>query len=225
MDRDRANQDVYKIMLSDKCKKCRRAGQKLFLKGEKCFSPKCTLTRKPYVPGIFGKARGKHSKRGTSEYGIQLRQKQKIKFTYGLREKQFTNYVKEATKMTGGDTAARIFELLESRLDNVIFRLGLSDSRAQARQIVSHGHIMINGRRLNIPSYRVKLGDKISVKPQSTSKIISQDIDIKLKKYNPPAWLQMDKATKTGEVAGKPAVGDESGVEENLNTIIEFYSR
>lgn len=212
-------------MMDDKCKKCRRAGQKLFLKGEKCYSPKCPITRKPYVPGIFGKTRGKHFRRRSSEYGLQLREKQKIKFSYGMREKQFSNYIKEAEKKAGADTSESLFGFLESRLDNVVFRLGLAESRAKARQIISHGHIMLNGRKVNIPSYRVRIGDKISIRPQSASKGIFKDVEIKLKKYSPPSWLKLDKDSKTGEVEKAPAIGEETGMEESLNTIIEFYSR
>jgi len=168
-------------MLDDKCKKCRRANEKSFLKGEKCYGPKCPLGRKPYAPGIFGKGSGKHFRgRGKSEYGLQLREKQKVKFSYGLRERQFANYVKEASKKSGTETSANLFDILESRLDNVVFRLGLAESRSKARQIVTHGHIMINGRRVNIPSCRMRPGDKLSVRPQSEGKGIFKDIDIKL---------------------------------------------
>lgn len=184
-------------MMDNKCKKCRRAGEKLFLKGEKCFSPKCPLTRKPYPPGIFGKSKRKRVRRGLSEYGAQLREKQKIKFSYGLRERQFSNYLKEATPL---------FELLESRLDNVVFRLGFSDSRLGARQIVSHGHIMVNSRKVNIPSCRLKIGDKISIRPQSANKAVFKDLDIKLKKYNPPSWIKLDKIKKEGEIIGRPTL-------------------
>ncbi len=195
------------------------------MKGEKCYSPKCAITRKPYVPGIFGKIRGKHAKRGLSEFGTQLREKQKVKFNYGLKERQFAAYVKEAERVGAGDTAARIFEFLEFRLDNAVFRLGLSESRTKARQIVSHGHVMVNGRRVNIPSYRVKIGDKISIRPQSASNGLFKDIEAKLKKYSRPSWLKFDLPLKTGEVIGKPLVADEAGMEAALSTIIEFYSR
>ncbi len=209
--------------MEDKCKKCRRASQKLFLKGDKCFTPKCAMTKKPYVPGIFGKMRGKHSKRGSSEYGAQLREKQKVKFNYGLRERQFANYIKEASG--AGDTTVKIFSFLESRLDNVVFRLGLAESRSRARQIVSHGHIMVNGGRLNVASYRVKAGDKISIRKQSEPKGIFNDLDIKLKKYNPPAWIKLDREGKAGEIIATPSIADEPEMESSLNTIIEFYSR
>ncbi|NOY35785.1 MAG: 30S ribosomal protein S4 [bacterium] len=212
-------------MLGDKCKKCRRARQKLFLKGEKCHTPKCPITTKPYAPGATGKGGGKNVRRGGSEYGIQLREKQKVKFGYGLRERQFVNYAKEAVKAPGADTSAKFFELLESRLDSIVFRLGLADSRSKARQIVSHGHITVNGRRVDIPSYRIKKGDKIAIRPQSAPKGIFSGLDLRLKKYSPPAWLKLDKDGKTGEICGLPSVGEEAGMEGSLNTIIEFYSR
>lgn len=193
-------------MLNDKCKKCRRIGEKLFLKGEKCFSPKCPLTRKPYVPGIFGKMKKKKAKRGLSEYGVQLREKQKVKFNYGLKERQFANYLKEANKKGKGEAKTRLVELLESRLDNIVFRLGLSDSRSSARQIVSHGHIMVNNRKVSIPSLRLRMGDKISIRPQSINKGFLKDIDIKLKKYNPPSWIKFDKSKKEGEIIGRPTI-------------------
>lgn len=200
-------------MINDQCKKCRRAGQKLFLKGEKCFTPKCPVTRKPYAPGFFGKKRGKHAKRGISEYGAQLREKQDMKFSYGLRERQFQNYIKKAnskTSLTAGrqvvsDPAAILMELLESRLDNAVFRLGFAESRTVARQMVLHGHIKVNSRKVNIPSYGLKIGDKISIRPESVNKGVFKDIDVKLKKYNPPSWIKLDKEKKEGEILGPPA--------------------
>lgn len=190
--------------MEDKCKRCRRIGEKLFLKGEKCFTPKCPLTRKPYAPGIFGKRGPKKARRGMSDYGVQLRDKQKTKFSYGLRERQFAIYVKEAAKKFGGNAQEFLFQFLESRLDNVVFRLGFSASRFGARQLVSHGHILVNGKKVDIPSYRIKIGDKISIRPQSVEKGIFKDIDIKIKKYNPPVWISLDKAKKEGEIVGKP---------------------
>lgn len=193
-------------MLNDKCKKCRRAGEKLFLKGEKCFSPKCPLIRKPYPPGLIGKKGSKRGRRGFSDYGVQLRERQKIKFGYGIRKRQFDNYLKEAGKKGRGDVSVYLTELLESRLDNVVFRLGFSDSRTGARQMISHGHIMVNGRKVNIPSYRTKIKEKISIRPQSVNKGIFKDIDIKLKKYNPPSWIKLDKIKKEGEIIGRPKI-------------------
>ena len=191
--------------MQDKCKKCRRVGEKLFLKGERCFGPKCAITRKPYVPGPATKS-GKTRRASSTEYGIKLRERQKIKFSYGLRTRQFDNYTKEAeNKAGGGNVMAALYSFLESRLDNVVFRMGLADSRSVARQIVTHGHVMVNGRRVDIPSYRISVGSKISVRPQSAVKAVFKEIDAKMKKYNPPVWLKLDKAKKEGEIVGMPA--------------------
>ena len=191
-------------MMQDKCKKCRRVGEKLFLKGERCFTPKCAITRKPYVPGPATKS-GKTRRASTTEYGIKLREKQKIKFSYGLRTRQFDNYTQEAeSKAGGGNVMAALYSFLESRLDNVIFRMGLADSRSVARQIVTHGHVMVDGRRVDIPSYRVSVGNKVNVRPQSSVKAVFKDIDVKMKKHNPPVWLKLDKAKKEGEIIGTP---------------------
>ncbi len=193
-------------MITDKCEKCRRAGEKLFLKGERCFSPKCTFTRKPYPPGIFGRAKGKRPKRGLSEFGLQLRARQKTKFSYGLRQRQFANYLKEAAKIGKGDAQAKLSEILESRLDNVVFRMGFSDSRLIARQTVSHGHIFVNGKKVNIPSCRMKIGDRVSIKPQSLNKGLFRNLEIKMKKYNPPSWINLDKSKKEGEIISSPQI-------------------
>jgi len=192
-------------MMQDKCKKCRRVGEKLFLKGERCFGPKCALARKPYPPGPATKS-GKTRRASSTEYGIKLKEKQKIKFSYGLRTRQFDNYTKEAeNKAGGGNVMAALYSFLESRLDNVVFRMGLTDSRSVARQIVTHGHVMVNGRRVDIPSYRISVGSKITVRPQSAVKAVFKDIDAKMKKYNPPVWLKLDKTKKEGEIIGMPA--------------------
>ena len=212
-------------MLQDKCKKCRRAAEKLFLKGEKCDGQKCPFTRKPYAPGIFGKGGGKHFKRRESEYGTQLREKQKVKISYGMREKQFVNYVKKAVKKIGTDSSSNLFESLELRLDNVVFRLGIAVSRIVARQMVSHGHIMVNGGKVNIASRRLKIGDKVSIRPQSAEKGVFKDLDIRLKKYSTSPWLKLDKDKKEGEVIGTPGLAEEAGMVKRLGTIIEFYSR
>ena len=192
-------------MMQDKCKKCRRVGEKLFLKGERCFGPKCALARKPYPPGPATKS-GKTRRASSTEYGIKLREKQKIKFSYGLRTRQFDNYAKEAeNKAGGGNVMAALYSFLESRLDNVVFRMGLTDSRSVARQIVTHGHVMVNGRRVDIPSYRISVGSKITVRPQSAVKAIFKDIDAKMKKHGAPVWLKLDKVKKEGEIIGMPA--------------------
>ena len=192
-------------MMQDKCKKCRRAVEKLFLKGERCFTAKCAVARKPYVPGPATKS-GKTRRVSNTEYGIKLRENQKIKFSYGLRTRQFENYTEEAeNKAGGGNVKSALYSFLESRLDNVVFRMGLADSRSVARQIVTHGHVMVDGRRVDIPSYRVSLGNKITVRPQSSVKAIFKDLDAKMKKHNPPVWLKLDKTKKEGEIIGMPA--------------------
>ncbi len=212
-------------MKTERCKKCRRIGDKVFLKGERCFSPKCSLIRKSYAPGILGKRGGKKPKRGLSEYALQTREKQKIKFNYGLREKQFANYVEKSNKKAAGKRAKKLFELLESRLDNAVFRMGFANSRNAAWQIVSHGHILVNGKKTDIPSYRVKIGDKISINPKSSEKEIFKNLDIKIKKYNAPDWINVNKEKKESEICGIPLLTDELIMEQSLNSIIEFYSR
>lgn len=169
--------------------------------------------------GLSGRGRPKK----LSDYGIQLREKQKAKFNYGLREKKFASYVAEAGKRKG-DSAVKLYEALESRLDSAVFRLGFSDSRSAGRQLVSHGHIMVNGRKVTIPSFALKAGDKVSIRPQSKEKGTFKDLDIRLKKFSTPAWLALDKEKREGEVIGAPNL-DEEGLGPNLNSILEFYSR
>lgn len=200
------------------CKTCRRLGISL------CGREKCAFKRKPYAPGEHGKTR-KFS-RGSSEFGTQLKEKQKLKFLYNLRERQFRNYIREAEKRTG-DSGENLLKILESRLDNAIYRLGFAQSRTQARQAVVHGHFRVNGKRVNIPSFRVRKSDKISIKQQSLSRGIFRDLDVYLKKYNPPVWLSLDKEKKECLVLGAPAMEDGLllGSNINLKAIIEFYSR
>ena len=202
------------------CKTCRRANQKLFLKGDKCFSPKCPVSRKPYAPG----KKSKRPKR-LSDYGLQLKEKQKLKFLYGMREKPFLNYVKKAMARGGTNIGLRLTEMLESRLDNVVYKLGFAGSRSAAKQIVSHGHIYVNGKKTNIPSRQLKKGDKIAIRQQSLSKKNFEDLDINFKKYNPPSWLKLDKAKREGEIVTTPSLEAKSDLGINLNSVIEFYSR
>ncbi len=207
-------------MSDTKCKTCRRIGQKLFLKEDKCFSPKCGAIRKPYAPGNQKKGR-----RGNiSEYGLQLKEKQTLKFLYGLRERQFVNIVKSAIQKGGKEIARRILQTLEMRLDNTVYRLGFAKSRSLARQLVSHGHVLINGAKLTIPSYHVQKGDKISIRHSSASKKMFTDLDIALKKYNTPSWLKLDKNLKSAEVINQPDT-ENLDMTININSIIEFYSR
>ena len=206
-------------MLDLKCKKCRRAGEKLFLKGDRCFTPKCAMVKKAYPPGVHGKS-GK--KKRSSEYGLQLKEKKKFKFMYGLREKQFGNYIAKsiARKI---ETNKALSEFLESRLDNVVFKCGFASSRTIARQMVSHGHILVNDQKVNIPSYGVKPEDVVKPRPQSLNKGIFSNLDFILKKHEAAAWLSVDKSKKECKILTKPSDEAFSGI--NINAIIEFYSR
>ena len=205
--------------MNSQCKKCRRAGQKLFLKGERCFTPKCSMIKKPYAPGLHGKKR----KRALSEYGSQLAEKQKLKRIYGVNERQLKKYFKESAKAKGVATEV-LLKKLETRLDNVVFRSGLAESRAKARQIVTHGHIMLNKRRVDIPSIGVKRGDVISIKKSSLTKALFKGLETKLKKYNFPKWIDFDKKELKASIIALPS-GEELEAPVDLQMIIEFYSR
>jgi len=201
------------------CKKCRRAGQKLFLKGARCYTPKCAMVKKPYAPGAHGKKR----RRALTEYGTQLAEKQKLKRIYGTNEKQLRKYFKEASKSKGASTEI-LLSKLETRMDNVIFRLGWADSKPKARQMVGHGHILLNNRRVDIPSIHVKKGDRITIKKSSLNKPLFKDLETRLKKYNPPNWLLLDKKELQGAVVNLPSKEDvDTGVD--LQMIVEYYSR
>ena len=205
--------------MTNVCKKCRRAGQKLFLKGERCFSQKCAMIRKPYIPGLHGKAR----RRGLSEYGQQLIEKQKVRHVYGLSEKQFKNYFKETVGQKGNKEELLVNKL-ESRLDNIVFRLGWAQSRALARQLVNHGHILVNQRKVDIPSYQVKKEDVIQIKEKSKKLAPFSDLKTILKKYEAPAWLSLDKQKLIGKITNQPKIADMGKVGE-IGMIIEYYSR
>ena len=209
-------------MSSDpKCKVCRRAGEKLFLKGEKCFTPKCIFEKRPTPPGKPQSER-KHRSMVT-EYGIQLKEKQKIRNVYGVSEKQFRGYVKEATNEVGSPVD-HLFENLERRLDNVVFRLGFATSRTQARQMVSHGHFVIGKRKITIPSYRVTAGEVITVREGSRVSPLFSTATEKLNKHTAPAWLSTDPIKLTAEVKGMPKY-DKNELAFNVQSVIEFYSR
>ena len=198
------------------CRLCRREGCKLYLKGEKCNSPKCTLLTKYAPPGQHGKSRKK-----ASGYSLQLREKQKTKRYYGISEKQFVMYYEKATEMRGV-TGQLMLELIERRLDNVVYRLGLGTSRAMARQIVNHGHITVNGKRVDIPSYLVKVGDVIAVKENKKDLPIWQAAK-EVKNLSIVKWLEWDNATLTGKVVALPAREDiDLDIKEHL--IVELYS-
>jgi len=207
-------------MLNDQCKKCRRAGQKLFLKGERCFSQKCAMVRRPYIPGIHGKKR----RRQLSEYGQQLTEKQKVRYTYGISEKQLKNYFSEIAKQKGNKEELLLMKL-ESRLDNVVFRLGFaSSSRKLARQLVNHGHILINNRKIDIPSYQVKKGDVIQIRSGSKKIAHFKDVSTFIKKHEAPSWLALDKQKIEGKVVSSPVI-EEIGKVGEVSMIIEYYSR
>lgn len=201
------------------CRMCRREGQKLFLKGERCYTRKCAIERRGYAPGQHGQARNKKS----SEYGRQLRTKQYAKHYYGVLEGQFRHYFELATKMQGV-TGENLLRLLESRLDNVVYRLGFASSRAQARQMVTQGHFTVNGRRVNIPSYLTKTGDTITIREKSRSLEKIKGI-VEANGSRPvPKWLSVDRAQMQAQVAAVPAREDiDLPIEETL--IVELYSR
>jgi len=210
-------------MEQSKCKICRRSQVKLFLKGEKCLSPRCPMIKRPYPPGQKRKKRGSAS---LSEYGKELREKQKIKNWYNLSETQFRKYVKEALENRGktGDVSNLLIQKLEKRLDNIIFRLGFSPSHSQARQLVSHGHFLVNGKSVNIPSFNVKIGDKISVKDSSKSRVIFKNLPLLIKKYNAPIWVELDKEKLEGSVKKEPT-SEDIQLPAEISTIFGYYSR
>lgn len=200
------------------CKLCRREGQKLFLKGDRCYSDKCSVNRRSYAPGQHGQARKK-----VSEYGMQLRAKQKARRYYGVLERQFSRYYDIAASKTGM-TGENLLRLLETRLDNTVFRLGFAGSHAQARQLVTHGHFQINGKKASIPSMRVKAGDVITLKESSRSSEAIKAI-LEANAARPvPKWLDVDRNTLEAKVVALPNREDiDLPVEEHL--IVEFYSK
>lgn len=201
---------------SPKCKQCRREGVKLFLKGERCLTEKCAIERRSYPPGEHGRGRIKQS-----EYLLQLREKQKARRFYGVLEKQFRNYYKQAARQSG-ITGDRLLQLLELRLDNVVYRLGFASSRSQARQIIRHGHFQVNGRRVNIPSYRLRRDDIVSVKPSSAVEQVVRDAtDLTA---SVPAWLEADHDNLSARVLKTPERAEiDAPIEEQL--IVELYSK
>lgn len=207
-----------------KCKLCRRAGDKLFLKGDRCASPKCAMVRKPYIPGAHGNAGGGYKGRGMSDFGKQLAEKQKLKRIYRVTEKQFKKHLKEA-QLQSGVVGDNLVIRLESRFDNIIYRLGYAVSRAQARQLVSHSMFTVNGKVLNIPSAILKIGDEIVLKPQKKEKTFFKELQTVLtKKQNVSGWLSFDVTNMSAKVLATPNK-DELGTGVNVSLVIEFYSR
>ena len=202
----------------EQCRICRREGQKLFLKGSRCYSDKCSISRRNYAPGEHGQKKAK-----LSEYGIQLREKQKTKAFYGVREDQFRKYFEMASK-TKGVTGERLLQILETRLDNVVYRLGFASSRPQARQLVNHGHFEVNGKKVDIASYLVKTGDVIQVREIKKDKAIIKEIIESNTARNVPAWLEKNVGNLSGKVVTLPTREDiDLAVEEHL--IVELYSK
>ncbi|GAP61886.1 MAG: 30S ribosomal protein S4 [Ardenticatenia bacterium] len=203
------------------CKLCRREGEKLFLKGERCFGPKCAVERRPYPPGMHGQKQ--RFRRKMSDYGMQLREKQKARRIYGVLERQFRRYFYDAVRQPG-QTGENLLRLLERRLDNVVYRMGFADSRAQARQLVTHGHFTLNGRRHNIPSYLVKPGDVISVREGSRKRTYFKEIGEHMEGKAVPEWLEVDPTTLTGRVIALPE-RHQIDIPVNEQLIVEYYSR
>lgn len=201
------------------CRLCRREGTKLYLKGDKCYSRKCPVERRTYAPGQHGQG----MQRKLSDYGVQLREKQKMRRIYGVRERQFRIYVREAVRRPGV-TGENLLQLLEMRLDNVVYRLGLATSRAQARQFVSHGHIRVNGRRVNIASYQVRPNDVVEV-DESARKIQPLLSAVEASGGRSlPTWLQFNANDMKGDIVSAP-LRDEIDTDVQESLIVEFYSR
>jgi len=208
--------------LDAKCKQCRRIGEKLFLKGERCGLPKCAMVKRNYPPGFHGQK----GKKRQSDYGLQLAEKQKAKKQYNLLEKQFKLTFSKAQKQSG-DAGENLLKLLETRLDNVVFRLGLASSRIQARQFVGHGHIRVNDKKVNIPSFQVKQGDVVRVKSSSKKYKHFKELLEKLTKAKEtvaPGWFNFDAKELSGKILHQPSLKD---INTNINTqmIIEHYSK
>jgi len=206
----------------DQCKTCRRLGQKLFLKGDRCFSAKCAMVRRAYAPGIQKKKRG-----GTpSEYKKSLDEKQTLKKWYGLSERQFKKYVKETLAKMGKveDVSNELIRRLEKRLDNVVFRLGFAKSRVQARQLVSHSYFLINGKPVNVASYEVKKDDLVGIKENKKAKGVFKDLANELKRKEVPAWLSLNKEKLESKTIGEPSL-DEVKPPAEISLIFEYYSR
>jgi small subunit ribosomal protein S4 len=211
------------------CKLCRREGEKLFLKGERCFTPKCAFERRSFAPGQHGPtgSRGSRGGRGgtgrESDYAKQLRAKQKARRIYGVFERQFRRYFATALR-THGITGLMLLQILESRLDNVVFRLGFATSRAQARLLVTHGHFTVNGRRTDVPSMNLSVGDVLAVRPGSLDATYFKELVDLAETRNAPVWLSRDIKTLSGNVLRMP---ERPEIDGNLNEqlIVEYYSR
>lgn len=207
-------------------KLCRTFGQKMMLRHERCASPKCAFTRRQTAPGAHG---GKRRRRGRSSYGEQLREKQRVRILYGISEKNLKRSVREALGRTNVSPAARntldmIAERMEFRLDNVVYRSGLAPSRAVARHLVSHGHFFVNGRRTRVPSFRLRIGDEISLRAESRGSVPFIELPQQLRKQRLPAWINVDPEVLRSKIVGRPS-REETTATLDLAKVLEFYAR
>jgi len=200
------------------CRLCRREGAKLFLKGSRCYTKKCAFERRPTPPGQHGVRRRK-----VGEYGLQLREKQKVRRVYAVHERQFKNYF-DAADARPGMTGENLLRMLELRLDNVVFRMGFASSRAQARQLVAHGHFSVNGKPTNIPSFQVKTGDRIEVRESRAAREPFKTAKETLRSHQGPEWLTVDAAKLAGTIAELPR-RDQMPLDLNEQLVVEYYSR
>ena len=205
--------------LNSKCKKCRRAGEKLFLKGDRCSTTKCAMVKRNYPPGFHGPK----GKRRITGYGMQLNEKQKAKRQYNLLEKQFRLTFNKAQKKSG-DAGENFLQFLEMRMDNAVYRSGLADSRSQARQLVNHGHFTVNGKKVTIPSYLLKTGDLIKVKETKKDSKFHKKMLESLQKKQIPGWINFDKTESTVKILHKPSM-DMINPNFKIQQIIEYYSK
>lgn len=204
--------------IGSNCRICRRETMKLYLKGDRCYSDKCAVERRNFPPGQHGQNRGK-----LSDYGLQLREKQKIKRMYGLMEKQFKTYFKEADRQKGV-TGTNFLVLLERRLDNTVYRLGFANSRDQARQLVRHNHFLVNGKKVNIPSYLLRPGDKVTVREERRNVLVINEALEAVPRRGVPAWLDLDKANYEGTFKTLPT-REEMNLPVQEQLVVEFYSK
>jgi small subunit ribosomal protein S4 len=200
------------------CRLCRQVGEKLFLKGERCYTPKCAIEKRRRPPGDR-----RQTRRRPSDYSLRLREKQKVRYTFGIMESQLARYMGKA-QLQKGETGQNLLQLLERRLDNVVFRLNFADSRKQGRQLVNHGHIHVNGRRLDIASAILRPGDQVSWRPQTKEKEFVKELAVSGPKRTVPAWLSLDSGALTGQVVSLPE-GADLDLKVDTRLIVEYYSR
>jgi small subunit ribosomal protein S4 len=212
-------EDYVARYIGSVCKLCRRENTKLFLKSERCYTDKCAIVRRSYPPGQHGQARIKQS-----EYSLQLREKQKIRRLYGVLERQFRGYFEKAARMKG-ITGDNLLQLLERRMDNVVQRMGFAGSKKEARQLVRHGHMLVNGRKVNIPSYLLKAGDVIELREKSRNLVQVQQTLSAVEKRGFPSWLEIDKAQFRGKVLSLPARDESTMPTVKEQLVVELYSK